>query len=315
MSLMNEIRKSFGQQVAIEARFLLVGENFLEDIGLDVDFRYDTENPKEWGVLDFRQNSFNLAAPSNTGITGSLVSPIAGDFGVLSSMGIIGGYGNILTDLQVNFLVRATQAHRDSKALTAPKVTVLSGESATLQVLRFQRYPYEIELDIEDIGDQGDFRWNVEYEEGTIVSGSLLNITPTIMHDKKHVLLNIVSQLTEFLGFQRFDIELPILGAGVPTVGENIYTVELPETEISRVQTRVSVPDGGTLLLGGQKLTAETEVEAGVPVLSKIPILGRLFTNRSTVKDSKVLLILVKPTIILQEETEAKAIAAMEGAF
>jgi general secretion pathway protein D len=101
----------------------------------------------------------------------------------------------------------------------------------------------------------------------------------------------------------------------VPTVGENIYTVELPETEISRVQTRVSVPDGGTLLLGGQKLTAETEVEAGVPVLSKIPILGRLFTNRSTVKDSKVLLILVKPTIILQEETEAKAIAAMEGAF
>lgn len=316
MSLLNEMRKSLGHQVAIEARFLLVGENFLEDIGLDVDFKYDSENPKEWGLLDFKQNSFKLAEPRNTGVTGSLVSPITGDFGVLSSMGIKGGYGNLLlTDLEVHFLIRATQAHRDSKALTAPKVTVLSGESATLQVLRFQRYPYEIELDIEDIGEAGDFRWTVEYEEGYIISGSLLNITPTIMHDKKHVLLNIVSQLTEFLGFQAFDIELPILGGDVPTIGENVYTVQLPETEISRVQTRVSVPDGGTLLLGGQKLTVETEVEAGVPVLSKIPILGRLFTNRSTVKDSKVLLILVKPTIILQEETEAKAIAAMEGAF
>jgi general secretion pathway protein D len=76
--------------------------------------------------------------------------------------------------------------------------------------------------------------------------------------------------------------------------------------------TRVSVPDGGTLLLGGQRITEEVEKEAGVPVLSKIPVLGRLFSNRSEVKDHKILLILVKPTIILQEERESEAIAAME---
>jgi len=33
------------------------------------------------------------------------------------------------------------------------------------------------------------------------------------------------------------------------------------------------------------------------------------------VKDSKILLVLVKPTIILQEEVEAEAIAAMEDSF
>jgi type II secretory pathway component GspD/PulD (secretin) len=47
--------------------------------------------------------------------------------------------------------------------------------------------------------------------------------------------------------------------------------------------------------------------------LSKIPILGRLFSNRSKVKDHKILLIMVKPTIILQEEREAEAIAALES--
>jgi type II secretory pathway component GspD/PulD (secretin) len=77
--------------------------------------------------------------------------------------------------------------------------------------------------------------------------------------------------------------------------------------------TRVSVPDAGTLLLGGQRITAEVDKEGGVPVLSKIPILGRLFSNRSKVKDHKILLILVKPTIILQEEREAEAIAALEN--
>ncbi|GAH41989.1 unnamed protein product, partial [marine sediment metagenome] len=77
----------------------------------------------------------------------------------------------------------------------------------------------------------------------------------------------------------------------------------------------VSVPDGGTLLLGGQKVTAEVEKEAGVPGLSKLPLIGRLFSNRSIVKDHKILLILVRPTIILQEEVEANAIAAMESGF
>jgi type II secretory pathway component GspD/PulD (secretin) len=73
------------------------------------------------------------------------------------------------------------------------------------------------------------------------------------------------------------------------------------------------MPDGATLLLGGQKITEEVEKEAGVPVLSKIPILGRAFSNRSKIEDHKILLILVKPTIILQEEVDAEATAAVES--
>ena len=50
-----------------------------------------------------------------------------------------------------------------------------------------------------------------------------------------------------------------------------------------------------------------------MPVLSKIPVLGRVFTNRSKIADKQILLILVKPTIILQEEADAEAVAAMES--
>ena len=48
----------------------------------------------------------------------------------------------------------------------------------------------------------------------------------------------------------------------------------------------------------------EFEVEAGVPVLSKIPILNRLFSNRIKAKDEQTLLILIKPTILIQNEQE-----------
>jgi len=67
------------------------------------------------------------------------------------------------------------------------------------------------------------------------------------------------------------------------------------------------VPDGGTLLIGGQKLSSETEVEAGVPILSKIPILKRAYSSRSMIKDEQTLLILVKPKIYIQAEQEELA--------
>ena len=51
-------------------------------------------------------------------------------------------------------------------------------------------------------------------------------------------------------------------------------------------------------------MVGETELEAGVPVLSKIPVLNRLFTNTSLSKDERTLLILVKPSIIIQREEE-----------
>lgn len=42
----------------------------------------------------------------------------------------------------------------------------------------------------------------------------------------------------------------------------------------------------------------------GAPVLSKIPILNRLFENRAIVRDERTLLILVKPKIIINEQAE-----------
>ena len=73
------------------------------------------------------------------------------------------------------------------------------------------------------------------------------------------------------------------------------------------METLVTVPDGGTLLLGGETQAAETTNEQGMPVLSKVPFLKSLVTNQATEKTESVVLILVKPTILLQREQEDKA--------
>jgi general secretion pathway protein D len=331
--LLKDMREALGHQVSIEARFLVVGENFLEEIGLDM--WGNVYLGKHLGTSQWQADSFDLAYPEPTGIAGSFgypdptkgvqfppnyppSNPQTMPAGAL--MGFFGGkFGGILDDLEANFLIRATQAHRDTESLVAPKVTVLSGESATLQVVRTIRYPVLPNLTTSGTtgglgGAGGGSSFNQQY--GSIPTGPTLNITPTITPDKKHVLLNIVAELQDFLGFEPYTVEVPAL-PGVSTTGTAAvnysYQVTLPQTERSRVRTRVNVPDGGTLLLGGLKRSAGAEKEVGVPILSKIPIIGRAFTNRSKVADQRILLILVKPTIMLQEETDSEAIAAMEG--
>jgi general secretion pathway protein D len=83
-------------------------------------------------------------------------------------------------------------------------------------------------------------------------------------------------------------------------------TVQLPTFAYVSVTTTVSVPDGGTVLLGGIKRLSEGRNEFGVPILSKIPYINRLFKNVGIGRESSSLMMMVTPRIIIQEEEEEK---------
>ena len=83
-------------------------------------------------------------------------------------------------------------------------------------------------------------------------------------------------------------------------------TVQLPTFSYTSVMTTVSVPDGGTVLLGGIKRLSEGRNEFGVPILDKIPYLNRLFKNVGIGRETQSLLMMVTPRIIIQEEEEER---------
>ena len=308
--LMEDLRESLGQQVSIEARFLFVTENFLEDIGLGIN-RLSIPGGKihdKLGPMLFDFGSYESAMPAGTLVPGTIapdLAPPVGSGSIPHAIELLGGvqYGSVLDDLAVSFFLKATQAHRDAKMLTAPRVTVLSGESAYIRVIK--EISYVADYDFEDITTSGDnpvTRVIADPSTEITTGGVVLNVTPTITADKKYVILQINTSYTK-ANLDNFDVH--------STTGE-AFPIQLPTLEVSEVQTRVSVPDGGTLLIGGQKLGGEVNREAGVPGVSKVPILGRLFSHRSKAKDQNVLLILVKPSIILQQEAEREYFAPLE---
>lgn len=81
-------------------------------------------------------------------------------------------------------------------------------------------------------------------------------------------------------------------------------TVQQPVTEFVSVNTTVSVPDGGTVLLGGIKRLREGRTMSGVPILNKIPYVSRLFKNTGVGRETESVMLMVTPRIIIQEEEE-----------
>src|SRR5690606_26071367 len=138
VALLDKLRESKAIQVSIETRFLTVQRNFLEDIGLDLDFFFNIEDPNRWSPI--------VVSQSTSAFTLNPVTPTPGSIGTTENLQpAMSIQGSFLDDFQVNFLIRATQAAVNSTVLTAPRVTVFNGQQAYVVIAQQQAYVSDLE--------------------------------------------------------------------------------------------------------------------------------------------------------------------------
>jgi len=216
--------------------------------------------------------------------------------------------GSYIDNLTVSFLIRAVEANQQSTQLTAPRLTLFSGQRSVLIVETQQAYV----SDVTPVVATGAALFNPTVST-TVAVGVVLSVQATVSPDRKYVFLDLQPQLARLRALTSFTISAVVTPTvttvgGIASTATQVIsgTLQLPTIDVTQVRTSVSVPDGATLLLGGQTLAGDTTREQGVPVLSKIPFIKRLFTNRAEAQDEQILLILVKPTILIQREQEQK---------
>ena len=237
----------------------------------------------------------NFTDPSNLG------SDVPGSFAGTTVGPALSIFGSFLDNIQVDFLLRATQADSRTSVLTAPRLVLFNGQRAWVAVTIQQAFVSQLN----PVVATGAVAQAPQI--GVIDSGAVLDVQGTVTADKRYVTLTLRPGVTRLLDLQTIPFSGGGAGGGFGGGAALAAFIQLPTLSAQRVQTTVSVPDGGTLLIGGQKLASETEVEAGVPILSKIPILKRAYTSRTLVKDEQTLLILIKPKILIQTEQEELA--------
>lgn len=330
--LLSQLRQVRAMQINVETRFLLVSQDFFEQIGFDLDVYFNGDSSQvaaargtDPSILpsDFFDTTGRLkrnitgagTAPITQAVTppnqGSVIGTTQNSFGLTTSLlpqsGLaadivgrapaLGVAGQFLDDIQVDFLIQATQADRRTVSLTAPRLTFTNGQTSNIYVVRQIGFVSDLQPVVSDSAVGFDPTIDV------VSSGVRMLVDGIVSADRRFVTMNIDAAIAEIEGFQNQPVTAVAGGQLVSSQSAQSF-IQIPTVTVTRVQTTVTVPDQGTILLGGQRLVSEVEVETGVPVLSKIPILNRFFSNRIQSKEESTLLILVKPTVLITGERE-----------
>lgn len=320
-ALLEALRALQNVQVTIEVRFITLGDNFFERIGVDFDFRIDDnvtslpnddEGPSVTVGLNrdgtptadldlaFSQDSFGSAVPQ----VGGFDQNTAAQFGFA-----------ILSDIEMFFFLEAAQGDTRTNVLQAPKVTLYDGQFATITD-QTQR-PFVVGL----VPVVGDFAVAQQPIIVVLNEGTQLNVQAVVSPDKQFVRLTLLPNFSRIGEVRTFTFEgrrTSNTGTVVRDADGNIIdrededeviegtTVQQPELAFTSVTTSVNVPDGGTILLGGIKRLRENRVERGVPMLSKIPYINRLFKNVGIGRETNTFMMTVTPRILIREEEEER---------
>ncbi len=190
--------------------------------------------------------------------------------------------GSALRTLAINALASNTEA----RIVSNPKVLTRNGESANISVGQ----------DVPIVTSQG-----VTTSNG-ILGGTTNNVVPqNIQYRNTGVILRVRPVIH---AGDRIDIEInqEVSGAAATITGVS----SSPTISRSSIDTKLSLRDGATVMLGGLISEDSSNTDAGVPGLKDIPGLGALFRNSAKERKRKELVILITP-YILNDSSDAEA--------
>lgn len=331
--LINDLRRHVGIQIDIEARFLKVEDSFLEDVGIDLrglgnqasqglpGRGLEKNGPRpNAGFDDFgpRQQQ-NSAAPGEVGTgtepgvffddggDGDIMArtenlynqTLGGRNGGLTNAGGLSLQYAFLDDTEVEIVLRAVAKQERSEQIDAPRLLVYNNTRASMHYLRNISYIRDFEVEIAQAAAVAN------PTIGQVHDGVALDVRPVVDGDLKFITMELRPTV--------MSLQLPIptftttLGIGSP------ISIQLPEVTLQRIRTTVTMPDGGTMMLGGMRLVERQKLKSTVPFLGDLPGLSWLFSRQGTSVQNRKILILVRANIVLMEEFEPTTLQLPNG--
>ena len=284
--LLAALRSSADLQVVIEARFIRVSDNFLEAYGHNInsaDFRGQDDSERGGIFSDTGQTFIDTGSTTALGATS----------GLNLTYQIFGGSF-------IEGFLKAVQESDEAETVTAPKITLSNTQRGSIKVVTTESY-----ISSYTIVSQTPQPVMSEIDEGTTFS-----VRPVVSADRKYVSLEVHPIITDVTLASTNFVTGGASTSGGGTTTSNTNVIQRPQTTKQELSVTVSVPDKGILMIGGLGKSSETRTSKGVPILSKIPIIKRLFSSDVIDRDIALtdnLIILIKPTILVREEEEVRA--------
>ena len=202
------------------------------------------------------------------GETPQLIQFLGAAFGGAGSNFSFGGQASIGGNA-INLLIQALRTDDDSRVLSTPSILTLNNEEASIDVSDV------LSVDAGTVLSEGGSTTDIERQE----FGTELRVTPQITEGDA-VRLDIKYKTEDIVGVRS----------------------QTPQSKKREIETTVLVNDGDILVLGGLSSESATETQRRVPLLSRIPLLGHLFRDRSSSRNRTTLMVFIRPTILRSAE-------------
>ena len=176
------------------------------------------------------------------------------------------GFGFVGSQFVLDAAILAYETQGDLKIISSPKIVTLDNKKATIK--QGIKYPY-------NVTDSETGIVTTEFKDIDLV----LEVTPHVTSDKR---------ISMSINITKNDI-------GTAYAAGQSFTTKEASTELL-------IDDSNTVVIGGIIKTTKHTYEAGVPWLSKIPVLGWLFKTEYKKDNKEELLIFITPKIVQLEQ-------------
>ncbi len=261
------------RQVLIEARIVVVADNFERDLGAKLGISTTgSAGANLFSVSGNAAGSDSIVTSAATGASATTAltsAPLTNRYQVnLPATNVNGSFGvsllsgSHLIDLELS----AAENEGKSETISSPRVITANQKPAT--ILQGTEIPYQ---------ESASSGATTTQFKNAVLS---LKVTPLITPDNRVVLDLDVSD---------------------DTVGQNVQSAtggSVPSIDTREIQTQVLVNDGQTVVLGGILETVKSKTANKVPFLADVPVLGNLFKNSININNKTELLIFITPKIL-----------------
>jgi type IV pilus secretin PilQ/predicted competence protein len=266
-------RKS--QQVEIEARVVAANRSFSREIGTQFGFAGAPESTGNQNVFGGASSVGTSPLTSPTGFTPPLIvnsgsstgtsgSSIPLNTNLGASVPTSGfSYGFVSKNFALDMIITAAEQKGVGKLLSKPKVITQNNEKATVK-------------------------------QGTkIPVQTIVNNTVSVQFVDAVLELDVTPQITaDGTIYMDVNVENDQIDGSIPRV-QGIPAIDTQEAE-----TKVTVNDGATVVIGGIIVTQQTTSVQQVPLIGSVPVLGNLFKHTTVNSSSQELLFFLTPRIL-----------------
>jgi MSHA biogenesis protein MshL len=300
-SYLRTLQANLTRQVILEAKIVEVAlsENFQAGINWNVVTTDSNGNFSATGqfggagVFDDGANA-NAGSPITVDpVTGAMTLPVA-------PTAIGGAVAGVVRIGDFNAVIEMLQGQGDVHVLSSPRVATVNNQKAIIKVGSDEFFVTKVQSNATNAGG-GAATTSRTVEFTPFFSGIALDVTPQI-DDEGVVTLHVHPTVSEV----RDDVKQLEFGAG------ETETFPLALSSVREADSIVRARSGQIIVIGGLMQESDRDDRFGVPLLSRLPLIGFLFRQTRTASRKSELVILLKPVVVESDEQWAEEVRRRE---